>query len=143
MKLFKYILFFLAVSFVFASVSKEDIDVSGLKGKFDGISFFDDNPEQAMAGRASYYADKYHGRRTSSGEIFNKNAMTAAHKTLEFGTRLKVTNLDNGKSVIVKINDRGPFKPGRILDVSEAAARKLDMIKNGTARVSLEVIPEK
>ena len=96
-----------------------------------------------MAGRASYYADKYHGRRTSSGEIFNKNAMTAAHKTLEFGTRLKVTNLDNGKSVIVKINDRGPFKPGRILDVSEAAARKLDMIKNGTARVSLEVIPEK
>ncbi|MBP5451861.1 MAG: septal ring lytic transglycosylase RlpA family protein, partial [Treponema sp.] len=86
---------------------------------------------------ASYDADKFHGRKTSNGEIFNMYALTAAHKTLPFNTKVKVTNLTNGKSVIVRINDRGPFVKGREIDLSKAAASKLDMIKSGTAKVKL------
>jgi len=89
---------------------------------------------------ASYYADKFHGKKTSSGETFNMYAFTAAHKTLPFNTIVKVTNLDNGKSVNVRINDRGPFIEGREIDVSKAAADKLDMISAGIARVSIEII---
>ena len=89
---------------------------------------------------ASYYADKFHGRKTSSGEIFNMYDYTAAHKTLPFGTLLRVTNLANGKYVTVKVNDRGPFVKGRELDVSKAAAVKLDMIKTGTAKVKIEIL---
>lgn len=89
---------------------------------------------------ASYYADKYHGRKTSNGEIFNMYDLTAAHKTLPFNTKVKVTNLSNGKSVIVRINDRGPFVKGREIDLSKAAAVKIGMIKSGTAKVSLEIL---
>lgn len=89
---------------------------------------------------ASYYADKYHGRKTSNGEIFNMYDLTAAHKTLPFNTKVKVTNLSNGKSVVVRINDRGPFVKGREIDLSKAAAVKIGMIKSGTAKVSLEII---
>lgn len=89
---------------------------------------------------ASYYADKFHGRKTSSGEVFNMYGYTAAHKTLPFGTMLRVTNLANGKYVTVKVNDRGPFVKGRELDVSKAAAVKLDMIKTGTAKVRIEIL---
>ncbi len=89
---------------------------------------------------ASYYADKFHGRKTSNGEIFNMYQLTAAHKTLPFNTVLKVTNLSNGKSVQVRINDRGPFVKGREIDLSKAAAVKLDMIKSGTAKVKLEIV---
>ena len=89
---------------------------------------------------ASYYADKYHGRKTSNGETFNMYDMTAAHKTLPFNTKVKVTNLSNGKSVVVRINDRGPFVKGREIDLSKGAAVKIGMIKSGTAKVSLEII---
>ena len=89
---------------------------------------------------ASYYADKYHGRKTSNGETFNMYDMTAAHKTLPFNTKVKVTNLSNGKSVVVRINDRGPFVKGREIDLSKAAAAKIGMIKSGTAKVSLEIV---
>jgi len=89
---------------------------------------------------ASYYADKFHGRKTSSGEIFNMYGYTAAHKTLPFGTMLRVTNLANGKYVTVKVNDRGPFVAGRELDLSKAAAVKLGMIKTGTAKVKIEIL---
>ncbi len=95
---------------------------------------------QTEFGRVSYYADKFHGRRTASGEIFNMNLMTAAHRTLPFGTKVKVTNLDNQKTVILKINDRGPFVKERIIDVSKAAAIKLDLLKNGTANAKVEII---
>ena len=91
---------------------------------------------------ASFYADKFNGRRTASGEIFDTNGYTAAHKTLPFGTVLRVTNLDNGKSVNVRVNDRGPFVQGREIDVSKAAALELDMGGNGTAKVSLEIVDE-
>jgi rare lipoprotein A len=89
---------------------------------------------------ASYYADKYQGRKTANGEIFDTRKLTAAHKTLPFGTRVRVTNLGNGKSVVVRVNDRGPFVAGRVIDLSPAAARKLDMIRAGVTRVKLEVL---
>jgi rare lipoprotein A len=91
-------------------------------------------------GIASYYAHEHQGRTTSSGERFDIHEMTAAHRTLPFGTRVRVTNLDNGRSVVVRINDRGPWKKGRILDVSYDAARELHMIGPGTARVRLDVL---
>ncbi|MDB5105370.1 MAG: rare lipoprotein [Fibrobacteres bacterium] len=90
-------------------------------------------------GKISYYAEKFHGRRTASGAIFNKNAMTAAHRSLPFRTKVEVTNLDNGKSVVVEINDRGPYSEDRILDVSPAAARKLGLLGKGTANAKLVV----
>ncbi|RAU84359.1 septal ring lytic transglycosylase RlpA family protein [Pontibacter arcticus] len=91
-------------------------------------------------GQASWYGSKYHGRKTSSGERYNKNHMTAAHQTLPFGTKVKVTNLDNQESVIVRINDRGPFVGNRIIDVSEVAARKLDFHREGIGQVKVEVL---
>ena len=92
------------------------------------------------SGVASWYGKKFHGRKTASGERYNQNKMTAAHKTLPFGTRVRVKNLENGKSVEVKINDRGPFKKGRVIDVSRAAAKKLEMINSGTAKVNIKVV---
>ena len=91
-------------------------------------------------GEASYYADKFHGRPTASGEKYNKKAFTAAHKTLPFGTKVRVTNLKNNKSVDVIINDRGPFKAGRIIDLSRAAAEKIGLINDGVAKVTVEVL---
>lgn len=93
-----------------------------------------------QTGKASFYADKFHGRQTASGERFDMYDLTAAHKTLPFGTYLKVTNLKNNKSVIVKVNDRGPYAKGRILDLSKAAAKKIDMIADGVANVKIEEV---
>jgi rare lipoprotein A len=90
-----------------------------------------------MDGIASYY---WQGQKTASGEIFDKRAMTAAHPTLPFGTLVSVTNLRNGRQTVVRINDRGPFKPGRVIDVSEAAAEILDMQSRGLAPVKLQVV---
>ncbi|YCH22608.1 septal ring lytic transglycosylase RlpA family protein [Pseudomonas sp. D1-3] len=89
-------------------------------------------------GKASYYGKAHHGNRTASGERFNQNALTAAHRTLPFGTMVKVTNLNNDRSVVVRINDRGPFARGRIIDVSRKAAESLDMIRSGVAPVRVE-----
>lgn len=91
-------------------------------------------------GKASYYARKFNGRKTASGERFDMNKMTCAHRTLPFGTLVRVTNQSNGWSVKLRVNDRGPFTKGRIVDVSFAAAKALGMIKRGTARVKLEVL---
>lgn len=96
--------------------------------------------QKSESGLASYYADRFHRKKTASGEFYDKNAFTAAHRTLAFGTKIKVTRVDNNKSVVVKINDRGPFIKGRILDLSRAAALRLDLIKDGTAMVKYEVI---
>ena len=93
-------------------------------------------------GVASYYAGRWHGRRTASGERFDMHEMTAAHRTLPFGTRVRVTNLKNGREVVVRINDRGPWRKKRVIDVSYAAARKLGMIGPGVARVRLDVVAE-
>lgn len=91
-------------------------------------------------GMASYYGAELAGNRTASGERFNPGAMTAAHRTLPMGAKVRVTNKSNGKSVIVRINDRGPFAKGRIIDVSRGAAEKISMVRSGTARVTIERI---
>ncbi len=91
-------------------------------------------------GMASWYGNPYHGRRTSSGEVYDMNKMTAAHRTLPFGTRVQVVNLTNGRDTEVRINDRGPFKRDRVIDISRAAAQKIQMIGTGTARVRLKVV---
>ena len=91
-------------------------------------------------GDASWYGTKFHGRLTSNGERYNMYAMSAAHKSLPIPTYVKVTNLENRRQIIVRINDRGPFHPGRIIDLSYAGASKLDMLKKGTARVEVEAI---
>jgi len=93
-------------------------------------------------GQASWYGDPYHGRRTASGEVFDKNKMTAAHRTLPFETWVRVENRLNGLSVDVRITDRGPFVGGRVIDLSEAAAERIDMIRSGVAPVRLTVIRE-
>ena len=91
-------------------------------------------------GIASWYGEPYNGRRAASGEIFDMEQLVAAHRTLAFGTWLEVNDLDNGKKVEVRVIDRGPFVKGRILDLSLAAARKIDMVGPGTARIRLKVI---
>jgi rare lipoprotein A len=88
-------------------------------------------------GKASYYADKYEGRKTSNGETFRQRKLTAAHKTLPFGTKVRVTNLNTGKTVKVRINDRGPFIEGRIIDLTRKAAKKIDLITEGVASVKI------
>jgi rare lipoprotein A len=92
------------------------------------------------SGTASFYADKYHGRPTASGEIFDMHQLTAAHPRLAFGTIVKVTNTENHRSVLVRINDRGPFVSGRVIDVSLAAAEELQMVQRGLVTVKLEVV---
>ena len=91
-------------------------------------------------GLASYYGADFHGRKTASGEIFDQGKFTCAHRDLPFGARVKVTNLDNNRSVVVRVNDRGPWVAGRIIDVSYAAAKTLDMIRSGLVKVKVEVI---
>lgn len=95
---------------------------------------------QVFYGKASWYGSKFHGRTTASGEIYDMNKLTAAHKSLPFGTLVQVTNLDNGKVVTVKITDRGPFVQGRILDLSRKGAEELDFIRQGVANIKMEVI---
>jgi rare lipoprotein A len=94
----------------------------------------------AESGTASFYAGKYHGKPTASGEIFDMRQLTAAHPRLAFGTVVKVTNTENNRSVLVRINDRGPFVAGRVIDLSLAAAEELRMVKSGLAQVKLEIV---
>ncbi len=89
---------------------------------------------------ASYYGDRFHGRLTASGERFNMNNLTAAHRTLRFGTQVTVTNKANGRSIAVTINDRGPYIKGRSIDLSKGAAKELGMIGSGVARVQIAVV---
>lgn len=93
-----------------------------------------------LTGMASWYGPGFHGRRSASGEVFNQNDLTAAHRTLPFGTRVRVTNLSTGQQVIVRINDRGPFSHGRIIDLSAAAAGQIGLRASGVGRVQLEVL---
>lgn len=93
-----------------------------------------------LEGVASYYADAFHGKLTSNGETFDMHALTAAHRTFPFGTKIRVTNLGNGKTVVVRVNDRGPFVDGRIIDLALGAAKAIDMVQTGTGRVRLEVL---
>lgn len=102
------------------------------------------SPSVAVAsvqdGVASWYGPGLHGNRSASGEVFNQNALTAAHRSLPFGTRVRVTNMRNGRTVVVRINDRGPFSHNRVIDLSQAAASEIGMVSSGTAQVRLEVL---
>jgi rare lipoprotein A len=94
----------------------------------------------ATEGKASFYSYQFHGHKTANGETFNMDKLTAAHPSLPFGTRVRVTNLRNGKDVIVRINDRGPFVKGRIIDLSTSAAKEIGILKTGVGRVKLEAL---
>jgi len=96
-----------------------------------------------VEGYASFYADEFHGRKTANGETYDMNALTAAHRTLPFGTMVSVKNTNNGKAVVVRINDRGPFKDNRIIDLSLAAAKQIGLVGPGTALVELEIVGQK
>ena len=90
--------------------------------------------------KASWYGPGFHGRKTANGEVYDQNSFTAAHKSLKFGTLLKITNLKNNKSVVIRINDRGPYINGRDLDLSKAAASELGMVRRGVAKLKVEEI---
>lgn len=117
----KHLFLFLLFAYATSAFSQGDVETTGM---------------------ASFYANKFEGRRTSSGDIFHQRKFTCAHRTLPFGTKLQVTNLSNNRSVIVTVNDRGPYGKGRIVDLTTAAAKELDFIKSGTTRVQIEIIIE-
>ena len=96
--------------------------------------------KEKISGMVSWYADKFHGKKTSSGEVYNKTELTAAHRSLPFGTKVKVTNVKNGKSVVVKINDRGPHSKSRVLDLSKAAFTEIGSIDSGVLNIEMEVV---
>ena len=98
---------------------------------------------EVYTGKASFYSDKFHGKKTANGERYNKKALTAAHRFLPLGTVVRVTNLSNGNNLLVRINDRGPRKKNWIIDVSREAASRLNMIRRGTAPVQVEVVADK
>ncbi|MCL7980179.1 MAG: septal ring lytic transglycosylase RlpA family protein [marine benthic group bacterium] len=113
-----------------------------------GVAACSSNPEPMTSvssawteqGEASWYGPGFHGNQTASGEVYDMEAMTAAHRQLPFGTRVQVENLDNGRRTVVRINDRGPFAHGRIIDLSKAAAREVGMLGTGVAEVRLKVL---
>ena len=97
-------------------------------------------PDSLIQGKASFYGSEFNGRKTANGEIYDETALTAAHRTLPFGTVLRVTNLRNGLSVIVRINDRGPFHPDRVIDLSKNAAEEIDHITYGVTDIEAEIL---
>lgn len=97
-------------------------------------------PSETCVGQASYYHDRFQGRPTASGEPYDKEGLTAAHRSLPFGTRLRVTRLDRQRSIVVRVNDRGPHSPSRLLDLSRKAAEELDLIRAGVMQVQIEVL---
>ncbi len=102
------------------------------------LAFASCSPKISEKGKASFYADFFQGRQTANGETFRQRKLTAAHRTLPFGTRVKVKNLKNGKMVRVRINDRGPFVDGRVIDLSKKAARRLGMVNDGVVPVEIK-----
>jgi rare lipoprotein A len=109
----------------------------------DRIEAGDDDQDVLIgSGMASYYGNELAGNRTASGERFDPSGMTAAHRTLPFGSMVRVTNLSNGQSVVVRINDRGPFGRGRVIDVSQGAAKEIGLHRSGTARVSMALVDD-
>jgi len=106
----------------------------------DAREEFNRTGQHEMTGVASWYGPGFHGRQTANGETFNENAMTAAHKTLPFNTNVRVTDLETGRSVVVRINDRGPYAKGRIIDLSKRAAERLGMRERGHANVRLDIV---
>ncbi|MCR4921047.1 MAG: septal ring lytic transglycosylase RlpA family protein [Bacteroidaceae bacterium] len=98
--------------------------------------------QQTLQGVASYYSDKLHGRRTSSGELYHRDSLTCAHRTLPFGTLLRVRSIRNNKEVVVRVTDRGPFTPRFLIDLSRAAAKELGFLRAGICKVEVTVLPD-
>ena len=119
-----------------------DADIQKASIESDGPKSARPRAKHILSGTASWYGPGFHGKKTASGEIYDQTKFTAAHKTLPLGSKARVTNLDNGSSVVVEINDRGPFVNGRIIDVSRAAAGALGFAESGTAPVRVELIAE-
>lgn len=126
-----------------APVADGAVDLATIEHSHSGASPGERGAGKPLAGgSASYYAARFHGRRTASGEPFDNGALTAAHRTLPFGSRVRVTNPANGRSVVVRINDRGPFHKDRAIDVSRAAAERLGIVARGHGQVELALVDE-
>ncbi len=137
----------MAAAFLLAACSSGPDTLTGAKRQVgqpysvNGATYVPrEEPGYEAVGIASWYGRRYHGRRTASGENFDMNSATAAHPTLPFGTMVQVTNLENGRSVVLRINDRGPFVRRRIIDVSRRAAQVLGFVQKGTARVRVQLL---
>ena len=133
----KNILLIILTAIVFTSCSSAVRFSSANSSKYE-----DNNTETVtvMYGKASYYGNEFEGRSTANGDTFSNREFTAAHKSLPFGSMVRVTNIANNKSVIVRINDRGPYAPGRVIDLSKRAAEELDMIRAGVIDVKIELL---
>ncbi len=105
-----------------------------------GPAFPDTVPEWVQQGPVSWYGPGFHGRRTANGEIFDTHELTMAHRSLEFGSQVRVTNLENGRSVVVRVNDRGPYVRGRVADLSHAAANELGFVDDGVVKARIELL---
>lgn len=114
--------------------------VALLLGALPALPATRSEPGVVQRGIASFYHDSLHGRRTASGQVYNKDEMSAAHRTLPLGTKVRVTDVASGRSILVRINDRGPFVRGRIIDLSRRAASELKLIRRGIAPVKVEVV---
>ncbi len=128
----------------FTSVEQIEKDVKTDIKKPEEVTVYSNITEEKILeteiGIASYYAERFHGRKTANGEIYNMYDLTAAHPTFPLGTIARVTNLKNGKSVLIKINDRMPKHPNRIIDLSYGTAKELDMVKDGLAKVRIDIL---
>ncbi len=131
----------LMIIFVLPGCSTERVAAYSVPIKQDARNYISPKPTFKQVGEASWYGPGFHGEKTANGEIFNQNRLSAAHRTLPLGTKAKVTNTENGKSVDVKINDRGPYVGGRVIDLSRAAAKKLGMEKEGVTIIKIEANP--
>ena len=131
--------FVLGLNFMFLGLGNSSA-VAQEESKLDFQQGVEIANKAIYSGKASWYGPGFHGRRTANGEVFNSNDLTAAHRSLPFGTKVRVTNMNNGRSVVVRINDRGPFSKGRIIDLSAGAARSINMINSGVAPVRVEVL---
>lgn len=125
-----------------ASAAAQDSDAAAIPAVAASAVPIADMETEIDGGMASYYGNELAGNRTANGERFDPGQLTAAHRTLPFGSMVRVTNMSNGDSVIVRINDRGPFAHGRVIDVSHAAAREIGMQRSGTARVKLALLAD-
>lgn len=139
----QWLMILLSLSLVFVGCSKSsEPNIKQTKTSFENTyndkNYHVDENAKVEIGYASYYANSMNGRRTASGEIYNTKKYTAAHRSLPFGTMIRVTMLQNGKSVIVKVNDRGSYVQGRVIDLSLASAQKLGLIRAGIAKVKIE-----
>jgi rare lipoprotein A len=142
MMLAKQILFTMAFSYALCAVAwSQEVGNDPVHAPLDDLVKSDDSPTPAQSGIASYYHGEFQGRRTASGEKLNQNALTAAHRTLPFGTLVRVINLRNLRSVVLRVTDRGPMVKNRVIDVTQRAARELGFLALGMTWVKLEIVP--